>query len=145
MRITENEFESIPYEELPHVYKWGILTSINVDKDFFNNHFRVIFFLGYFYLRFEYKKELIYHKFDNLKSIKEYIKLKWAVIYLNTKALKEIITDNEVHASIDDHWALKESFSRNNEEFVSLLSHRTRLDNNSMDALTKYILEKWKT
>jgi hypothetical protein len=145
MKISEKEFEVIPKQEISHIYKWGILTSINVDKDFLENHFKVIYFLNNFYLSFEYNKEFIYHKFEKLTSLREYIKLKWCIINSKPEALKQIMIDNEVNISIDDHWALKESFRVSNEDFVSLLCHPTRVDKMSTDQLTKYILQKWKT
>jgi len=142
MKISEKEFETIPKQELSHIYKWGILTSINVYKDFLENHFKILYFLNNFYLRFEYNKEFIYHKFENLSSIRAYVKLKWCIIYSNLEALKQIMIDNEVNVSIDDHWALKESFRPSNEDFIYLLSHPTRVDKLSIDPLTKYILQK---
>ncbi|NBO22566.1 hypothetical protein EBU94_04400, partial [bacterium] len=117
---------------------------INVDKDFYEKHFNVYYFLNNFYIKFSYKEECIYHTFENLKSVKEYIKLKWAVINSKHEALNEIFIDNEIHVSVDSHWALKESFFKNENDFVSLLSQRRSLDLESIDPTTKYILEKCK-
>lgn len=144
MEISEKDYEKIPKEDLSHIYRWSILTSIKVDKQFLDKYLEIKYFLGYFYLKFTYNDSLIYHRFENLRTLSQYIKLKWSIVFQRLDSLQEIFMENGVHPSVDNHWALKESFSRCNKDFVSLLSHPTRVDKNSVDQETKKILE-WKT
>jgi Ulp1 family protease len=128
----------IPDVELGHVYKWPILTGIDVDKDFYETHFNIKLFNSFFYIHFKENGINYYHKFSYLNEVKNYVTIKWAVLKNDLTKIKQNCFEIPLH--IDDHWALITASKLGYAELTQYLKQSIRIDKKNITPLVEYII-----